>query len=161
MAKNKSSQKPTYELLYAIAQKFTEEETKPISEKIVKMIEKAEGTIKYTETWGKRKLAYAIKGYSFGYYTLLEFELDGVALAAIDRTLKIMPELIRHLIIKINPDKKPRSLKLPKIDKDKKEAPPVPAVLEKKVEAKKESTKVDLKDLDQKLDKLLEIDNLL
>jgi small subunit ribosomal protein S6 len=160
MAKNKSSKKPTYELLYVIAQKFSEEETAPISEKIVKLIEKAGGEIKSTETWGKRKLAYRIKGYSFGYYTLLEIELDGSALAGIDRTFKMMPELIRHLIVKINPDKKPRSLRLSKVEKEKKEIP-FPQAIEPKEITKKESQKVDLKDLDQKLDKLLEVDHLL
>ncbi len=160
MAKNKSSQKPTYELLYVIAQKFSEEETVPISEKILKLIEKAGGEIKSTEVWGKRKLAYKIKGYSFGYYTLLEIMIEGSALAGIDRTLKMMPELIRHLIVKINPEKKPRSLRLSKVEKERGEAQAAPAAEAKEI-ARKESQKVDLKDLDQKLDKLLEVDHLL
>ena len=54
MAKNKKSVTPHYELLYIISNKFTEEEIKPIIEKVSKVITDNKGEITYTEDWGKK-----------------------------------------------------------------------------------------------------------
>lgn len=157
MAKTKSSELPRYELLYIISNKFSEDEVAPIVEKIKKLISDSNGTIALTEDWGKKHLAYPIKGFSYGYYNLVEFDMDGASMTKVDRTLRMSSDVLRHQIIKKSSKEEVRTLT--KINAEK---PAVKEVKPKKEKPKeKEKEKTDLKDLDEKLDKILETNDLL
>ncbi|HPD08064.1 MAG: 30S ribosomal protein S6 [Candidatus Pacebacteria bacterium] len=103
MAKNKSSQIPRYELLYIVSNKFTSEETEPIAQKVEDLITSNNGTIVYRENWGKRHMSYPIKGFQFGYYRLLEFDLPANKIEEINRYLRLSNDILRHQIIKRQP----------------------------------------------------------
>ena len=99
MSKTKSGDIPHYELLYLISNKFSENEIKPIIEKINSLILSNQGKITKSEDLGKKRLAYPIKGFRFGYYGLVEFDLPGVNLTNIDRALRLMSEILRHQVV--------------------------------------------------------------
>ena len=103
MAKNKSSQLPRYELLYVVSNKFTGEETEPIAQKVEDLITASDGNIVYRENWGKRRMSYPIKGFQFGYYRLLEFDLPADKIQEINRYLRLSNDILRHQIIKRQP----------------------------------------------------------
>ncbi len=103
MAKNKSSQLPRYELLYVVSNKFTSEETEPIAQKVEDLITTNDGNIVYRENWGKRRMSYPIKGFQFGYYRLLEFDLPANKIEEINRYLRLSNDILRHQIIKRQP----------------------------------------------------------
>jgi len=103
MAKNKSSQLPRYELLYVVSNKFTSEETEPIAQKVEDLITTNDGNIIYRENWGKRRMSYPIKGFQFGYYRLLEFDLPADKIQEINRYLRLSNDILRHQIIKRQP----------------------------------------------------------
>ena len=103
MAKNKSSQLPRYELLYVVSNKFTSEETEPIAQKVEDLITASDGNIVYRENWGKRRMSYPIKGFQFGYYRLLEFDLPADKIQEINRYLRLSNDILRHQIIKRQP----------------------------------------------------------
>lgn len=103
MAKNKSSRLPRYELLYIVSNKFTAEETGPIAQKIEDLITTNGGTIVYREDWGKRRMSYPIKGFSFGYYRLLECDLAAEKISEIERFLRLSSDILRHQIVKRQP----------------------------------------------------------
>ena len=103
MAKNKSSQLPRYELLYVVSNKFTGEETEPIAQKVEDLITASDGNIIYRENWGKRRMSYPIKGFQFGYYRLLEFDLPADKIQEINRYLRLSNDILRHQIIKRQP----------------------------------------------------------
>ena len=103
MAKNKSSQLPLYELLYVVSNKFTSEETEPIAQKVEDLITASDGNIVYRENWGKRRMSYPIKGFQFGYYRLLEFDLPANKIEEINRYLRLSNDILRHQIIKRQP----------------------------------------------------------
>lgn len=165
MSKTKSSNVPHYELLYIIANKYSEDEVKPIVEKVNKIIVDRGGKITFNQDWGKKRLVYPIKSFGFGYYSLVEFDLDGSLLAQVDKDLRMMNEVLRHQIVV----KKIKTAE--QIAKDKKIADKIVArgLREKKAEDDKVKTKdkiknkveVDLKKLDEKLDKILETNDLL
>ncbi len=169
MAKNKPSETPHYEMLYIISNKYTEEETKTIAKKVKEMLEKEGGEITYEEEWGKRKLAYPIEHFNYGYYNLVEFDLEAAKIEKINNAMRIMKEVLRHVIVK----KQKRTLEEIKKEKEKrekavqqlKEKEQSEKIEEKTEEVKKKETKekkkIDLKQLDEKLDKLLEVDDLL
>ena len=168
MAKNKSSEIPHYELLYIISNKYSENELKPIIDKVKKIISDQGGKITFTEEWGKKKLAYSIQHFNFGYYNLVEFDLIGEKLSSVDRTLRLDREILRHQIV----NKKVKTEK--EIEKEKEIAKKIDAKKQQEIkkaekkeekpekkEKKEKKEKIDLKDLDKKLDKILDTDDLL
>jgi len=176
MSKTKSGDMPHYELLYLISNQFSEDELKPIMEKINALITNQQGKITQSVSLGKKRLAYPIKGFRFGYYILVEFDMPGVNLINISHSLRLMSEILRQQVVikelktpeQIDQDKKiaekiaARNLKEEKTAEEKvtirRSAPTETAAAGKKAADK---DKVDLKDLDEKLDKILETDNLL
>ncbi len=164
MAKVKPSGKTHYELLYIMSNKFTEDEIEPIAEKINKTIAGEGGDIAFDENWGKKKLAYPIKGSQHGYYRLMEFDLDGEKLSIIDRFLRMSSDVVRHQIVKKR-IKTEEEIKKDKIIEKKVAEKAAKQIAEEKKEkiAKDKSSKkkVDLKELDDKLDKILESNDLL
>jgi len=49
--------------------------------------------------WGKRTLAYPVKGRETGYYVVAKFEATGEMLPEFERALKLDEQLLRHLIV--------------------------------------------------------------
>jgi small subunit ribosomal protein S6 len=69
-------------------------------DRIKKIIADNGGTIKATDNWGKRKLAYPIKGNEYAVYVFYSVELPGDHVAKVESTLNITDEVIRLLITK-------------------------------------------------------------
>jgi small subunit ribosomal protein S6 len=159
MSKTKLSGIPHYELLYIVPNKFTEDELKPIIEKIGKIISDKGGKITLTEEWGKKRLAYPVKNFSYAYYILVEFDLEGDKLAKIDKDLRMMSEIMRHQIVA----KKLKTEEEIKKEKEISEKIVAKQVKKEKTEVEKEKKKekIDMEELDEKLDKILETDDLL
>ncbi len=173
MAKNKSNKVPHYELLYIVSNKFTEDELKPIQEKVEKIITDNDGKITFKENWGKKKLAYTIEHFNYGYYNLVEFDTKGLNLQKINDTLRMSADILRHQIVT------KAKLTTSEITKEKEVAEKLfKTNFAKKEEVSKTSTskispkpktsnkketeeKVDQKKLDEKLEKILNTDDLL
>lgn len=67
----------------------------------------AHGTVRRWERWGKRRLGYEIKGRQYGYYVLTVFDSDAAAIAELDRSVRIMTAVVRHLITMVDPPRVP------------------------------------------------------
>jgi small subunit ribosomal protein S6 len=65
-----------------------------------KIIADNEGKIISSDNWGKRKLAYAIKGNDYAAYIFYTVELLPTNIQKVDSTLNITGEIIRFLITK-------------------------------------------------------------
>lgn len=72
--------------------------------KVVKIITDNGGKVTAEDNWGKRKLAYPIKGHDHAVYVFYTVDLPGTSLAKVEVTLNITDEVIRFLITK--PDTK-------------------------------------------------------
>ncbi|MFA5184502.1 MAG: 30S ribosomal protein S6 [Patescibacteria group bacterium] len=170
MSKTKTTGATHYEILFIIPNKFTDDEAKAVATEVEKMLVAGGASITSREYWGKKRLAYEIKHNAFGYYGLFEFDLEGVNLAKIDSNLRLSTNVLRHQIVakkeKSEADIAQATKIRAKIDSKKAEA-------EKKQEekAKAASTsatisktkdkRVDLKDLDKKLEGILNADDLI
>lgn len=64
------------------------------------------GKIVSEDNWGKKKLAYRIKGEDFAVYVAFVAELPAQSVLKISNTLNITDEVLRHLLVKV--DKKGR-----------------------------------------------------
>mgnify|MGYP001566338912 FL=1 len=67
-------------------------------ERVAKIVTDNGGKITATNNWGKRKLAYAIKGNEHAVYVFYTVELPGASVAKVESTLNITSEVIRFLI---------------------------------------------------------------
>ena len=106
-----------YELLYIISGKITEEELQPIIDKVTHLIKEVGGEITRDDNWGKKRFSYPIKHMQQGYYILNEIDLKAPHAKELDKKLRIMPEILRHQIVKI--EKRKASVKKPRIKPNK------------------------------------------
>lgn len=165
MSHKKKSDTPHYELLFILPNKYTEDELAPVNAQVEQLIVAQGAAITYRETWGKRKLAYPIKKNAYGYYQLVEFDLEAQKLNELNRNLALSADVVRHQIVskrmrtaeEIRQEKQAVEDRI-KQDQVQAQAAQEPAAV---VEKPKDDGKLELKDLDQKLDKILETDDLL
>jgi small subunit ribosomal protein S6 len=57
-----------------------------------------------TENWGRRKLAYRIGKHREGTYVLEVFKGSGELTKELDRRLKVIDSVIRHLCVRVDED---------------------------------------------------------
>ena len=88
-----------YELLFFVAPTIDDETRAGVMKRIETTITAAEGAIDNVDNWGKRKLAYEIKGLADGDYTLIDFHADPQSIAELDRVLRITDAVVRHMIV--------------------------------------------------------------
>ncbi|MEI8338898.1 MAG: 30S ribosomal protein S6 [bacterium] len=69
-------------------------------EKVAKIVADNGGKITATDNWGKRKLAYKIKGNEHAVYVFYTAEMPGSGVKKLESTLNITDEVIRFLITK-------------------------------------------------------------
>ena len=162
MAKNKLGKTPHYELLYIVSNKYSEDELKPIVDKVNKLITDNEGKVTYEEVWGKKKLTYPIQGFSHGYYQLAEFDSSEEGVNKINHELRIDRDVLRHMIVsKVSVSDAEREATKKKAEKKMIEKVEEKVKEEEKPVKEAPKKKVDMKELDEKLYKILETDDLL
>ncbi|MGP1487828.1 MAG: 30S ribosomal protein S6 [Peptoanaerobacter stomatis] len=93
-----------YELVY-ILRTDTDDETKQKIQDKLKGIIDTNGEVEAVDVWGNRKLAYQIQKLSDGYYVLVKFNAGAEVPKELDRNLKIMDKVIRHMIINVTDNK--------------------------------------------------------
>jgi small subunit ribosomal protein S6 len=67
-------------------------------DRVKKIVADNGGKVVATDNWGKRKLAYKIKGNEHAVYVFYTVELPGESVAKVENTLNITDEVIRFLI---------------------------------------------------------------
>ncbi len=91
-----------YEMIYIIDTGLEEAARKELIEKVSALIEKNGGEIeKVDETWGKRRLAYAIDYKTEGWYVLVNFKAPVELPRELERNLQINENVLRYLVIKL------------------------------------------------------------
>ena len=115
----------TYEVLFILSPQVAEEDAKATVDEFRGVAEKTGAHLKNEESWGRRRLAYPIQKFSEGNYHLFVFESDS-SLAELDRRMKNSDRIIRHIIVRTDPDQK-RAEKLAKRNPKKERVRPAPA----------------------------------
>ena len=91
-----------YELVYITPPETTEEALAELHQQIVGIVEKFGATISNTENWGRRKLAYEINRHREGVYVLEVINGPAALTTELDRRLRVMDVVIRHLIVRVD-----------------------------------------------------------
>lgn len=91
-----------YELTYIIDTALEETARKELIEKVSALIAANGGEVeKVDETWGKRRLAYAIDYKTEGWYVLVTFKAPVDLPRELERNLQIYDSVIRYLVVKL------------------------------------------------------------
>jgi small subunit ribosomal protein S6 len=64
------------------------------------------GKITSEDNWGKKRLAYAINKEDFAVYVYFEVQLPAQANAKVSSTLNITDEVVRYLLVSVDPKAK-------------------------------------------------------
>lgn len=94
----------SYDLLYVIPNKYAENELPPIMKTINDLIVKNNGKVLKEINYGKRRLAFPVKHNHYGYYILDRFEMEAKGSFALNQTLRVQDEVLRHLITHTLPE---------------------------------------------------------
>ena len=91
-----------YELMVVLDSNLDEAQTEAASTRITTLVTQRGGTIQNTDAWGKRRLAYPIGRHRDGTYILMHLQMAPTLAAEVERTLKLMESVIRHLIVRVD-----------------------------------------------------------
>ena len=91
-----------YEMIYIIDTGLEEAARKELIEKVSGLISANGGEVeKVDETWGKRRLAYAIDYKTEGWYVLVNFKAPAELPRELERNLQINENVLRYLVVKL------------------------------------------------------------
>ena len=91
-----------YELIYIVNSNVERKKIDQVMKDISSRLENTDSKIINHVVWGKKKLAYPIKGNTYGNYILLHYEGgDNNKLNEFDSWLKLSGLVIRHMIVRL------------------------------------------------------------
>ena len=94
----------TYELVMIFRPEMVETEVRSEISQVEKALVERGAEIKQVDFWGKRRLAYEIKGKRDGIYILAELRANPAAIAELDNQLKVSEAVLRHLVVRLGDD---------------------------------------------------------
>ena len=95
-----------YELVYILPPDTTEQQVTELHTQVEGVVSRMNGSIEKTENWGRRKLAYEIGHNKEGVYVLDVINGSGELMKELDRRLKVIDQVIRHMIVRVDEEKK-------------------------------------------------------
>ncbi len=95
-----------YELVYILPPDTTEQQATELHEQLDAVVSRMNGQIEKTENWGRRRLAYEIGHFKEGVYVLEVINGSGELMKELDRRLKVLDQVIRHMVVRVDEEKK-------------------------------------------------------
>jgi len=147
----------TYELTYIISPEISFEEVESATKEFESFIQSNKGVILKQENPTAKTLAYPIKKHASGFVGSIEFNLNPEKIGELQKELQKDGKMLRHMIIikeavKIKKERRTRSAPVTA------EEPKKEVISEKENESAKPAEikeKIELKDIEQKLDEIL------
>jgi small subunit ribosomal protein S6 len=95
-----------YELVYILPPETTEQQVTELHDQLAAVVTRMSGAFERTENWGRKRLAYDIGHYKEGVYVLEVINGSGELMKELDRRLKVMDQVFRHMIVRVDEEKK-------------------------------------------------------
>ena len=95
-----------YELVYILPPDSSEQQVAELHEQVSQVVARMQGQIEKNENWGRRRLAYDIGHHKEGVYVLDVINGSGELMKELDRRLKVMDQVIRHMVVRVDEEKK-------------------------------------------------------
>jgi small subunit ribosomal protein S6 len=89
-----------YESVWVVNGDLPDEEVKSVNDKFSRIISVQGGMLVGLDDWGRRKLAYRIKGVTRGYYVMADFAGTPETVKELERNYRIDDRIIRYFTSK-------------------------------------------------------------
>lgn len=104
-----------YSLTVLVKEKVSESDRNGIFDALKKNF----STLTKEDLWGVRSLAYSIKHNDRAFYGYFEFEAEPKAVITLDKNIRLTEDIIRHLIVKIEPKREKNRIVKKKVSEEK------------------------------------------
>lgn len=115
----------TYELMFIVRPDMVDDDLNKLISTLATSVASASGTVK-SEVWGKRRLAYNVRGFNDGIFVLLILEGTGAMVHELERRLRVTEPVIKFITVRTDEEIK-RLDKIKKIRDSRKKASAAPA----------------------------------
>ena len=95
-----------YELVYILPPDTTEQQVAELHSQVEAVVSRMHGQIATTENWGRKRLAYEIGHNKEGVYVLQVINGSGELMKELDRRLRVLDQVVRHMIVRVDEEKK-------------------------------------------------------
>jgi small subunit ribosomal protein S6 len=95
-----------YELIYLLPPETTEQQAAELHDQVAQTVARLNGQIEKTENWGRRRLAYEIGHFKEAVYVLEVINGSGELMKELDRRLKVIDQVMRHMIVRVDEEKR-------------------------------------------------------
>lgn len=96
----------TYELMFIVRPDMTDEDLDKLISHLQSSVPAEGGTVKSVEKMGKRRLAYAVRGFFDGIYVLMIVEGGGPVIHELERRLRVTEPVIKFLTVRVDEEQK-------------------------------------------------------
>ena len=90
-----------YEHVFLARQDLSQAQVDQLAATATEIVEKNEGKVTKTETWGLKNLAYKIDRNRKAHFVLLNIEGPGAMVAELERQTRINEDVIRYMTIRV------------------------------------------------------------
>ena len=95
-----------YELVYILPPDSSDQVVADLHTQVEGVVSRMNGQIEKHEPWGRKRLAYEIGHNKEGFYVLEVINGSGELMKELDRRLKVMDQVIRHMVVRVDEEKK-------------------------------------------------------
>ncbi len=109
-----------YEHVFLARQDLSQAQVDQLAATATEIVEKNEGKVTKTETWGLKSLAYKIDRNRKAHFVLLNIDGPGAVVEELERQTRINEDVIRYMTIRVEEHENEPSVMMRKSDRDKK-----------------------------------------
>lgn len=89
-----------YELCVLAPYPLSQKEDQTVWKEVEALFAELGAKVTFKDAWGRRGLAYSIGGFKEGSYVIYMIELDPSKVRELDRQLRIIKNVLRHMVVK-------------------------------------------------------------
>jgi small subunit ribosomal protein S6 len=112
-----------YEHIFLARQDLSQAQVDALAATATEIVEKLDGKVTKTETWGLKNLAYKIDRNRKAHFVLLNIEGPGAVVAELERQTRINEDVIRYLTVRVDEHESGPSVMMRKGDRDRERKP--------------------------------------
>lgn len=109
-----------YEVVFILRPEVADDEADRLVGQFESVITSSGGTVRNTDRWGRRRLAYEVRGQREGNYVVLTIECDPPAQRELERVLRVTEPIMKFQTVRI--DEELKKLERLKAKRDKRRA---------------------------------------
>ncbi len=111
---------PLYEHVFLARQDLSQSQVDTLASTATEIVEKNDGKVTKTETWGLKSLAYKIDRNRKAHFVMLNIDAPGTVVEELERQTRINEDVIRYMTIRVDEHEDGPSVMMRKNERDRK-----------------------------------------